>query len=140
MEQFKIDNLNKLADYLEEHVQETQFDMSGYRMHKPKCGTVACAIGWSPDAIPEIRVKYGPKYDWLEIAEYFVNRSDDDYSWTWCFSGAWTGFDNTVKGAVRRLRYLAHHHRPPPWFNREMLDKGGMPDEWTNYEQPEELH
>ena len=59
-----VRNLDRLADYIEEHVPQENLDMSEYRSDgtggyvtfwsKDECGTVGCALGYAPFAIPEV--------------------------------------------------------------------------------------
>ena len=53
-----VENLRKLADYIEQQVPQDKLDMSGYRkdsegeeayfFSKHNCGTSGCALGWAP--------------------------------------------------------------------------------------------
>ena len=56
-----IENLTKLADFLESEVKDDQFDISEYRRSEfgdvrdfkciGDCGTIGCALGWLPFVI-----------------------------------------------------------------------------------------
>ena len=53
-----VENLRKLADYIEQHVPQDKLDMSWYRRDSigievgfqdhHNCGTSGCALGWAP--------------------------------------------------------------------------------------------
>ena len=58
MEQKYLDNLTKLADYLENVITDDQFDIENFRSDSfnniiefkniNDCGTIGCALGWAP--------------------------------------------------------------------------------------------
>lgn len=77
------------------------------------CGAVGCAMGHGPYAgINKMR-----KEDFLTYTRrvFGVNYFDDTY--LYIFSGDWGQYDNTNRGAARRiLRYLSHDCTVPPGF------------------------
>ncbi len=105
------ENLKKLADYLD----TLPPDYIGFDMTFFQCGTVGCAVGHGPAAgIPR-------KYDepWVFYSQrVFIEGSkpNDNLHWGWCFSGSWSRVDNSIKGAVMRIRYLIEHGDVPPWY------------------------
>lgn len=57
-----LDNLQKVHDFVRDHVRDEQFDMENFRAtdggdsvhfkgHRD-CGTVGCFLGWSPFVLP----------------------------------------------------------------------------------------
>lgn len=50
----RISRLKKLADFLENLPPEKFYFGSVIRAHENGCGTVACAMGWTPQVFPEL--------------------------------------------------------------------------------------
>lgn len=117
-------HLEKLADYLDSLPDDYQeFDMTDYQIkndgrwcgYKPirkSCGTVACAAGHGPNA----GIKPLDDENW---ATYSIRLAGHcDRSWNWLFSAWWIEYDNTLQGAVKRIRYYLKHG-VPAWFNND---------------------
>ena len=108
----------KLADFLENHVLDEQFDLKHYRADNgircdfesvTKCGTVGCAVGWAPHVIPYISREYNGR-DGVEFYNY-ANRVfgcvvADDNIGDYMFSSLWaehpTGKTRTA--TIARIR------------------------------------
>ena len=119
----KKKNLKKLAKYLEENVSQDMLDMGIYRANTDHmvvrfytledCGTVGCALGWSPfaeglETIPEdyYTVSDG-KITQLAFERYSTRMFElENAEWSFLFESAWVKYDNSVEGAVDRIRWL----------------------------------
>ena len=96
-------NLKILADWLEANREwierENRFDMKEYR-----CGTVHCAAGWA-SKIPELKpCKLFDKLDYYFFTIETFELTDEQFSFL--FSERWHEDDNTLSGAIARIRYL----------------------------------
>ena len=97
------------------------------------CGTVGCALGWAPASeIPELapidsdyigNSHYPSPPRILGFFKYCdrvfglnINTCRGEYDWDWCFSGEWSGVDNTPKGAGIRILYLLDGLVTDNWF------------------------
>ena len=116
------DNLLKLADYLDKLPDDyDRFNMAFYmaddeseqvpidEISKPDCGTVACAAGHGPAA--GIRV-YRDR-DWDDYINRVFGAHEVGGGYHYMFSGNWTEYDNTIKGAVARIRTFVKLGRTP---------------------------
>lgn len=70
-----------------------------------RCGTVACAVGHLPllgyrPSVHEDYTDLSMRLTGLEYGEYDVD------VWEWCFSGDWSGIDNTPLGAAKRIIFM----------------------------------
>jgi hypothetical protein len=99
------------------------------------CGTVACLAGHGPDAgicfTPEEIIHHynGAFPDWDNYSLRLVE--GDTALWQWLFAFGWTDVDDTLQGAIKRLRY-ALDGKPIP---------AGMGDIFYNItEQDKELY
>lgn len=123
-----IENLKKLARHLFHKVRQEQFEMSEYVHGVPiaesskytECGTVGCALGHCPYVgIPKFEHE-----KWWEYGLRVLGLTGKNYSW--CFDGAWACYDNTPKGAARRIAF--------------MVDKGRLDEYSTGYQYPVKLY
>lgn len=107
-------NLITLAQYLLGGKLKARFDMGFFTEfenewvsdRQTECGTVGCALGHGPyagieKAVSEDWIKYG-----VRCFTPFTAANTDFSPWDWCFGGAWEMFDNTPKGAARRIVYM----------------------------------
>lgn len=118
-----IDNLTKLANYLENNVVQDHFDMEYYYVDnnvektRPKeitiedyntCGTVACAAGYGPAAGVE-------PYDNESWLTYICNNFTGSNSiiYDWCFAPEWRYYDNTPEGAAKRIKFMLKYMATP---------------------------
>ena len=108
-------NLALLADRLEEKADLIAFDMdifsdvSEWPCEPHPCGTPGCIIGNAPllgfDAQGD--EEYG-SYSF----RLFCPRGD---CWEWLFSSDWADADNSLSGAIARIRYTLKHGYPDNW-------------------------
>lgn len=113
------DNLAKLADYLESlpnnyagfhmdrfmrYIDDAGYSNQPYTATLGPCGSVGCAVGHGPAA----GIDPVPNEDWLSYA-YRVFGAD---TFDWCFAGSWAFTDNTISGAVARIRHLLKYGAP----------------------------
>lgn len=122
-----LKNLAKLADYLENNVKDSQFNMTYMRgdgfgyycdfKSKTDCGAVGCALGWAPFII---KVKSDdfesfsedPKsLDFNKYADRVFGTGDDmrnSAQWCYMFDYKWADSprQSTRKAAVKRIRNL----------------------------------
>lgn len=120
------DNLKKLADWLEENVTENRFDMAHFRSNGSgsyaefisllDCGTAGCALGWAP-FVPGLGSKKRNKNFWNYGAEIF-DLDSESYEWDYIFSSFWRHFDNSIEGAINRIREVV---------NGKEIDYGSLP-------------
>jgi hypothetical protein len=109
-------NLRQLADYLLTLPAEyPDFEMDSYvqddndhdgKAYVAECGTAACAAGHGPIA----GITPLPEEEWDDYCyRAFVN---DLGAWSWCFSGLWSGVDNTAHGAALRIIWMLERGLP----------------------------
>ncbi len=114
-----VENLRKLADYIEQHVPQDKLEMSWYRSSEGEgevrfksledCGTSGCALGWAPfveglELIPDERYLMLPGVYWLRYsARIFPDLNN--YTWNLVFSSTLSSRKSEVVG---RLRNMAH--------------------------------
>ena len=99
-----VDNLTILADWLEANREwierENRFDMENFT-----CGTVHCPAGWATH-VPEFDtsiVSFSENGYYEFIMKMFSLEKTEYY---FLFSNAWVEIDNTLAGAIARIRYL----------------------------------
>ncbi len=154
-----VENLKKLALFLWDLPEEDatkRFDMLQFNTEhtnphelledKNVCKTASCAIGWGPTAgiIPT-----PDDYNW---GVYCINNLEDTGTkeWYWMFSSSWSpegshnlGYDNTPKGAAKRILWLLEG-RPIPncWSEGLYCDEVGraMDDNLCDRESAIELY
>lgn len=109
------ENLRLLADRLEARAAEIVFDMGVFSEgdEGPEevhiCGTAGCIVGNAPAlGFPAMRGEGWVVYSF----RLFCPASGH---WKWLFSGRWRHADNTLKGAVARIRYSLEHGVPDNW-------------------------
>ena len=97
-------NLTILADWLEANREwierENRFDMRYY-----KCGTVHCLAGWATH-VPEFDCKAGlfSSDDYYFFAKEVFELTPKEH--IFLFGSYWECVDNTLSGAIARIRYL----------------------------------
>lgn len=132
------ENLTKLADGLAQLPAMAGFDMGEFREGgrldpRPRedaleaanvCNTAACAIGWGP-TIPGLEATRDDlslagigkfRINWNKYSDRLFISSVQSSAWDWCFDCEWQLYDNTVTGAIKRIRYLVDKGVPPRWF------------------------
>lgn len=123
------ENLTKLADFVEENISQENFDMFVYRRDRTNgvptaffgfndCGTVGCLLGWAPfvkglepkDSHFEFSSHHNKDFlDFETYSEDFFGLETYSDEWVCLFSGDWKMVDNTVTGAVKRIRDFVNH-------------------------------
>lgn len=115
----QINNLLKLADFLEFDIQNKQFNIEFMRSHegdevsfksKTECGTAGCALGWSPfiiDFLPSEKSLYSCEWRLYTERVFGVISGLDD--WEYLFSEAWHlhGKERTRLATAKRIRDYA---------------------------------
>jgi hypothetical protein len=127
MEHTKVDltvqvrqNLRTLADYLAALPEDYEhFEMSGFTYYRGgivaggasyvnvtlpdlnECGTAACACGHGPAA--GIKPEVGDT--WFSYSRKNFTEGNE-LLFAFLFAGAWSMFDNTTKGAAKRIKYF----------------------------------
>ena len=123
-----VENLTILADWLEANrkwiKRGNDFDMEEY-----KCGTVHCAVGWA-SKIPELRQKHSKltmsgDFNYLAFAYSAFNLSREQFNFL--FSANWKKADNTISGAIARIRYLIAGNEISNRFYNPELYKAYLP-------------
>lgn len=102
-----IKNLRTLANYLKGEIK-VEFDMEWFsstgNTYETKCGTSGCAIGHGPHA----GIKKKKWETWLGYGERVFGISSDFHRslFHFLFGNYWSDFDNTPKGAAKRIDYF----------------------------------
>lgn len=125
------ENLKILADWVEAHVSQDFFDMKRYRSalnpedgelfpvpytDKENCGTHGCLLGYSV-FVPEFQgvVAYreqehacgqGAGNIFSDLSRELFELYSYQEEWDYLFDSGWARYDNTVEGAVGRIRHL----------------------------------
>lgn len=107
----QIENCKKLIAYLKSGKLKANFDMRGFSSFKPEieskktnCGTVGCALGHGPYAgVPKKITE-----SWVDYSAnaFGISQISLDNKWSFIFSSAWKGFDDTPEGAANRLQIV----------------------------------
>ena len=119
------ESLVKLANYLLEGAQRAAFDMSYFHTPDGKdeyvtdCGTAGCAVGHGPYAGIPKHANEG----WWDYS-YRAFGVTEGRAWDWCFSGHWHHYDNTPRGAARRILCLVENGAPPAEWDHEAFVYG----------------
>ena len=121
--------LRKLAEYLLTQVLEERFDMSYYRSlgdNGQVCGTVGCAIGWSPAIMDQKTFKKllssSGTISYFDIADEYFGVTPYSHKWSYMFSAGWAHKDNTPQGAAARILYFLDHGVPDDFVESEAVE------------------
>jgi hypothetical protein len=104
--------LLEAADWAEKNIKPEMFDMQMFRHgqdSKPECDSTGCMVGHLTAINAENFVEnYLNSYGNIN----FLNWSRDyfelkDYEWSYLFHESWAEVDNTLEGAIARMRRLA---------------------------------
>lgn len=108
-------NLRKLADYLltlpddYPDFEMSDFTSDGSKPNNVTCGTAACAVGHGPNAgisaMPD-------ENSWNNYSERCFIGPWTRPEYSWCFKSGWSGVDNTVHGAAKRIFWLLEKGLP----------------------------
>ena len=122
MEKKYLDNLTKLADYLEKVITDKQFDISSYRRDSfndviefkniNDCGTIGCALGWAPfvNGLEVVESDYisileNRTLGFNRYSERIFNLSTSDDKYDFLFSSYWSDSpEETRLATVNRIR------------------------------------
>lgn len=118
-----FDNLKKLADFVSTIPQEN-FNMRILRDSQDSgskhCNSVGCIMGHMTAIIPDSEIVYFLKtqeIDFYQTASKWLNlsttNSKDDGIFQFIFHFLWSNVDNTVQGAVNRIKYLIKYKQLP---------------------------
>jgi hypothetical protein len=105
--------LLEAADWAEKNIEPIMFDMSDYRTgdeKKTECNSVGCMVGHLT-AIDSKNVmeNYLNRYRDIKFGEWSINYfALDEDEWDYLFSADWAYSDNTLEGAITRMRRLAN--------------------------------
>jgi len=112
------ENLVKLAKYIFTNVADDQFNMSRYRLDnygfstyfksKEDCGTVGCALGWSPfveglEAIDSDYARLSRRLVFHKYSNRIFGVDEEDCQWSFLFNSGWSKIDNSREGFVSRV-------------------------------------
>lgn len=111
---FKKRNLKKMIKVME-GVENNNFTMSIFS-HTNECGTIGCILGHCKPALDTAGEFF--ERDFSEWGDWYLGlppetESMDDTIWVYLFSSSWDVVDNTVEGAIARMKHC--------------LDLGGVP-------------
>ena len=132
----QLENLTILADYLENNVKDSQFNISIFRgepvegcenpidsydfiedftpcdvVDGSECGSVGCAVGWGVHALMEKGKPLPWTVSWATFAANVFGRE----VYEWAFSDVWSEVDGSREGAIKRIRYFVDYGLPE-WF------------------------
>ena len=119
-------NYEKLHDYAIANLTDDKVDMGEYvggdiddDIDYPKhaiklvnCGSVACMLGHSTVIFQEEARRAD---SWNEFSHLVFGCQHIDEEWHFIFSPDWANWDNTVKGACRRIELLLEKGKPTWW-------------------------
>jgi hypothetical protein len=115
------ENLGRMAAHIRT-IPKEMFDMYSFRRGQsetPECDSVGCVIGHctvlDPEPLPRDVFGHIAFVTW---SYGFTGLTDDE--WGWCFSGGWSGTDNTTEGAALRIEWLLKNGLPKDW--REQMN------------------
>jgi hypothetical protein len=100
------------ADWAEKNIDPKMFDMGQYRTgseQKPECNSVGCMVGHltAIDA-KNVMENYLNRYGNIKFEQWSIDYFEvDGLEWRYLFSYRWTKADNTLEGAIARMRRLA---------------------------------
>lgn len=124
----KIDNYTDI---------DTEVELTPFLYTAPECGTTACAAGHGP--FYGIKKKKGEGWDrYIDrvfLPGYLTRPSIDMMQevWAWLFSWSWANYDNTAKGAAKRIYTLLDKGLPDN-AKEQML--GDVPRSYTRQQRP----
>lgn len=107
---------NYFLPRIDDPVINQGFDMREYGMLDSqneidfeKCGTVGCMIGWFP-TVPGLEpmvddIDKFTGFDYDKYSDRILNDSDSP-EWYFLFANEWKLYDNTLKGALKRIKYI----------------------------------
>ena len=108
-------NLRLLADHID-NVDQENFSMETYGIYRGhNCETVACALGHAPyvHGLGTVDDDHNNSIlNWEKYSKRVFGLDYTDEEWLWCFSCSWESYDNTPKGAAKRIRYMLKHGVP----------------------------
>jgi len=136
IDEFRRDNLIRLAAYLEMFAADLEFGMRNYMLmvsdsprdfngeilfpgSAPECGTVCCAAGHGVYAGIEALPLEG-WFDYTCRCFVEVGGGRGDQAANWMFSGTWSLVDDTIEGAVKRIRWLLQRGVPDRQWGQSM--------------------
>ena len=113
-----IENLTKLADFLESEVKDEQFDIYAYRkkfgedypfFSKSDCGSVGCALGWLPfiSSAEDVQVcSRSGEVDFGVLSKRVLGVEEFSLFGQYMFSSRWADNDHekTREATIRRIR------------------------------------
>lgn len=119
-----LNNLAKLADFLETQIEDSRFRISHFRqkssgricnfVKKTDCGSVGCAVGWAPWVVKTYPKDFEADLVFpngtLDFNKYarrvFGCSASDDSIGEYMFGGIWSGHDigRTRKATIKRIR------------------------------------
>lgn len=89
---------------------------------KYQCGTIACAIGWTPVATGYCSLKGNNAISWKTYCNVVFGIDFYSSEAQWMFDLEWESFDNTPEGAAERIDcYLRHGGVPYEWCHKRYL-------------------
>jgi hypothetical protein len=100
------------ADWAEKNIDPKMFDMSDYRTgdkNKPECDSVGCMVGHLTAIDAEnVEENYLNRYRDIKFEQWSKDYFElEDYEWDYLFNETWAELDNTLEGAIARMRRLA---------------------------------
>ena len=113
-----IENLTKLADFLENEVKDEQFDIYAYRkkfgddypfFSKSDCGSVGCALGWLPFVCNTEDLQACNRIgevDFGELSKRVLGLEEFSLFGQYMFSSRWADneHEKTREATIRRIR------------------------------------
>lgn len=100
-----------------------------------KCNTAACACGWIVlkavgHLIPTRKEKTNHQFDWVAYITRVFGMpviGADSVSFLFLFDSAWSRYDNTLKGVIKRIElFIRNDYKPPSDFIHDVFNKEGI--------------
>jgi hypothetical protein len=101
------------ADWAEKNIEPRMFDMICYRTgdeQNPECDSVGCMVGHLTTIDAEnVMENYLNGYGRINFGQWSTDYFEvNHYEWDYLFNENWAEVDNTLEGAIDRMRRLAN--------------------------------
>ena len=104
------DKQMNMAVYNEAYTEMPNYGEQSIIEDKFSCKTAGCVIGHcivlDTKLAKELFAQYSVNTAYMIWSEEFTGLENHTLEWKWCFSSSWKYSDNTVKGAIRRIKAL----------------------------------
>jgi hypothetical protein len=107
------ERLLKAADWAEKNIKPEMFDMLKFRRgsdYSPECNSLGCMVGHLTAIDAEnVEDNYINDYGRINFGQWSKDYFEvKGFEWYYLFSSYWAKVDNTLEGAIARMRRLAN--------------------------------